>query len=148
MKVSDIMRQPAVLIRESDTIEDAARIMLQHEVRGLPVVDDSGKICGFISASDYLAKMRGFPFSRFEAPQLFGKWVPNEGIEQIYEEARSLRVKQIMSAPAFTVKEDVTVEQLVELMTVHKFNRIPVVRDGVPVGIVARFDLLKLMIRQ
>ena len=147
MKVSEIMRQPVIVIHESGTLEEAARLMLQHEVRGLPVVDNKGEICGFISVSDYLAKMKGFPFSRFKAAQIFGKWVLNEGIETIYEEARTLCVKQIMSTPAFTVHENETVEQLVEIMTSRKFNRIPVVRGCVPVGIVARFDLLKLMVR-
>jgi CBS domain-containing protein len=147
MKVSELMRQPVIVIHESGTLEQAARLMLQYEVRGLPVVDNKGEICGFISVSDYLAKMKGFPFSRFKAAQIFGQWVPNEGIETIYEEARTLSVKQIMSTPAFTVHEDETVEQLVELMTSHNLNRIPVVRGCVPVGIVARFDLLKLMVR-
>jgi CBS domain-containing protein len=146
MKVSEIMRQPVVVIHGSDTLEHAAKIMLQHDVRGLPVVDDNGCICGFISVSDYLAKNKRFPFSRYSFPQLFGKWVPDEGIEGIYEEARTIAVSKVMTTPAFTIEEDISVEDLVEIMLRHGLNRIPVVRDGIPVGIVARYDLLKMMI--
>jgi CBS domain-containing protein len=146
MKVNEIMRWPVVVIRDSDTIEQAAKMMLQHNLRGLPVVDDEGYICGFISVSDYLARNKRFPFSRDGAPQLFGKWISGEGIEEIYEEARTIPVGKVMSTPAFTVNEDDSVEILVELMLSQGLSRIPVVKDRIPIGIVARFDLLKMVI--
>jgi CBS domain-containing protein len=146
MKVSEIMRRPVVVIHASDTLEQAAKMMLQNNVRGLPVVDDNGCICGFISVSDYLAKNKRIQFTRYSAPQLFGKWVPKEGIEEIYEEARTMAVNEVMSTPALTVNEGDSVEKLVELMLRQGLNRIPVVRDGIPIGIVARYDLLKMMI--
>jgi len=148
MKVSEIMRQPVVVIHKDASLQEAALMMLQNDLRGIPVVDDGGNICGFISVSDYLAKDKCLPFSRFRAAQLFGKWVPTEGIEQIYEEARTISVKQIMSTPVFTVPEDATVEHVIDLMIHHRLSRIPVVRDQKPVGIVARYDLLKMMARK
>jgi CBS domain-containing protein len=148
MKVRDIMSQPAIVIHESETLEKAAQTMLLRERRGLPVVNDEKKICGFISVSDYLAKERTFPFSRFKAAQLFGQWVPDAGIEEIYTAAQSLLVRNIMSTPAFTVKEDDTVEQLVNLMVQCGLSRLPVIRDDFPVGMVSRLDLLKMMVRK
>lgn len=148
MKVSQIMRRPVISMREDDSLEEAARVMLEHDLRGVPVINERGQVTGFLSVSDFLAKDRCFPFSRFHAPQLFGKWIPKEGIERIYEEARSTPVKEVMSHGVVSVTEEVTLEEVVELMLRRDLNRIPVVRDGVPVGIVARFDLLKLMARE
>ena len=82
-------------------------------------------------------------FSRFHAPQLFGDWLPQEGVEKLYKEARTKTVKQIMSSPVVKVTEDESVEKLIELMLYRNLNRVPVVRDDVPVGIIARNDLLK-----
>ncbi len=147
MKVSQIMRQPVLSMREEDSLEEAARVMLEHDLRGIPVVNDRGQLTGFLSVSDFVAKDKSLPFSRFYAPQLFGKWVPKEGLERIYEEARSISVKEVMSTKVVTVSEEATVEEVVELMLRRDLNRIPVVRDGAPVGIVARYDLLKLMAR-
>lgn len=147
MQVRDIMRKPVVVVRDSDTLENAAKLMLQNDLRGLPVIDETGKICGFISVSDYLAKEKHFPFSHVAALQLFGKWIPKEGMEGIYEQARTLPVREIMNSPAFTVQECDTVEALVDWMLRHGLSRIPVVRDGIPVGIVSRHDLLKLMLK-
>jgi len=70
-----------------------------------------------------------------------------EGVERIYEEARSTPVKDIMSTKVISVTEDDTVEKVIDLMMRRDLNRIPVVRDGVPVGIMARFDLLRIMVR-
>ena len=147
MNVSQIMRQPAVVIHEDASLEEAARIMLEQKLRGLPVVDQQEKLCGFLSVSDYLAKNKYIPFSRFHAPQLFGRWISSEGIEQMYEEERSTPVKQIMSKNVVIVTEDDSVDKVVRLMLDRDLNRIPVVRDGVPVGIVARYDLLQLMVQ-
>ena len=147
MNVSKIMRKPAVVIQEDSSLEEAARVMLQHNLRGLPVVDRQGKLSGFLSVSDYLAKDKYIPFSRFKAPQLFGKWISQEGIEQMYEEARTTPVKEIMSENVISVTEDDSVEKVVRLMVDRDLNRIPVLRDGVPTGIVARYDLLRMMIQ-
>ncbi len=147
MKVSQIMRQPVISMLEDDTLEEAARIMLENNLRGVPVVNGQGTISGFLSVSDYLTKDKHLPFSRFHAPQLFGKWIGREGIERIYEEARTTPVKEIMSTHVISVTEDDSIEKLVGLMLDRDLNRIPVVRDGVPVGIVARFDLLRLMMQ-
>lgn len=148
MKVGQIMRQPVISMREDDSLEEAARVMLDNNLRGVPVVNGDGKIIGFLSVSDYLAKDKRLPFTKYYAPQLFGKWVESEGIEKIYEEARTTPVKEIMSVPAISVTEDDSIEKLVGLMLERDLNRIPVVRDDVPVGIVARFDLLRLMLRE
>lgn len=43
MKVSQIMRQPAVVIHEDTFLEEAARIMLERKLRGLPVGGPTGK---------------------------------------------------------------------------------------------------------
>ena len=135
-------------MREDDTLEEAARVMLGNKLRGVPVVDERGKISGFVSVSDYLAKDKVLPFSRFHAPQLFGKWIPHEGVERIYEEARTTPVRDIMSTNVISVTEDDPVEKVIELMMRRDLNRIPVVRDGVPIGIVARYDLLRIMVRE
>lgn len=147
MKVSEIMDLPAIVVHESATLAEAARLMLQHGRRGLPVVNSDNTICGFISVSDYLAKEISLPFSRFKAAELFGKWIPNERIEDIYDAAQSMLVKTIMSTPPFTVEENDSVEHLVELMMRYGLSRIPVIRDKHPVGIVTRLNLLKLMVR-
>lgn len=145
MKVQDIMTQPVVVAREDTTLEEIAQTMLERGIGAMPVVDADGKISGIITESDFTAKDCGIPFSTFRAPQVFGKWLTSEGCERIYEEARRTTAKQIMNRSVVTIGEGETVGRMLEIMLDSDLKRIPVVRDGVPVGIIARHDLLKLM---
>lgn len=148
MKVSEIMTKPVLAAQESSTLEDIARVMLDSGIGAMVVVDEKGKLSGIITESDFMAKDRGIPFSTLRAPQLFGQWLSGEGVERIYEAARRTTAEQIMSKRVLTIDEDDSVEQLLELMLNHDLKRVPVVRDGAPVGIVARHDILKMMLRR
>ena len=147
MKVTEIMVRPVIVVKEDTTLEGIARIMLDDRIGCVPVVGKEGKIVGIVTESDFTAKEHAFPFSTFFAPQLFGKWMSKEGIEEMYKAARTLTAKEIMSTPAVTVMEEDTLEEVVKKMLHYDINRIPVVRDGVPVGMVARHDLLNLILR-
>ncbi|MDP2659236.1 MAG: CBS domain-containing protein [Dehalococcoidia bacterium] len=145
MKVKEIMVQPVIVTSENTTLEEAAQMLLQHCIGCLPVVDAEGKLVGIITESDFTGRECGFPFSVYRAPKLFGEWVPKEGIERIYQAARTRSVKTIMTPCVVTATEEESVTMLIEKMAHHELRRIPVVRQGEPVGIVTRHDLLKLI---
>lgn len=148
MKVKDIMTEPVIVISEDRTLEEAARLMLDKEIGGLPVVNGEGKLVGMITESDFSAKEHGIPFSRIYAPQLFGEWMSKEGVEKAYAAARKETVKSVMTTAVVTVEEEDSVEESIRMMLENRVHRIPVIRDDVPVGIVSRHDLLKLVVKQ
>lgn len=146
MKTREIMIQSVVTVKEDTTLEDIAKIMLDRRIGCVVVVDKQGKTTGIVSESDFAAKERAFPFSRYWAPQLFGMWMTKDKIEEMYKIARTMTAKEIMTTPVITLKEDDVIEEVVKKMLHYDINRIPIVRDdGVPVGIVARYDLLRLI---
>lgn len=145
MKVKAIMVQPVIVVRQDTTLEEAARLMLDHDIGGLPVINAQGRLTGIITESDFTGRECGIPFSTFRAPKLFGQWLSAEGLEEICRTARSMQAQDIMTPDVITVTENDTVEHVVELMLHHHIHRLPVVRDDVPVGMVTRRDLLKLM---
>jgi CBS domain-containing protein len=146
MKVKEIMVQPVVIVHEDTSLEEIARIMLERRIGGLPVVNDQGKLSGIVTESDFAAKERGVPFSTFRAPQLFGQWIGKEGTERLYAAARTMTAREIMRERVITVTEEDTLETVLQRMLRHDINRVPVVRDDTPVGIVTRHDLLNLML--
>lgn len=148
MKVKEIMSQPVIGVREGATLEEIVRLMLEHRIGCVPVIDDRGKLRGIITESDFMVEERYLPFSALRLPQLFGRWVPKEGIEQIYRVARTLTARELMTTPVLTLTEAEPVRGVVDLMLRHEVHHVPVVRDGVPVGIVARHDLLRMMARE
>ena len=109
MKVKEIMVQPVIVTSENTTLEEAAQMLLQHCIGCLPVVDAEGKLVGIITESDFTGRDCGFPFSVYRAPKLFGEWVPEEGIERIYQAARTRTVKSIMTPCVVTATEEESV---------------------------------------
>jgi CBS domain-containing protein len=147
MRAQEIMTQPVVTVTEDATLEEVARVMLRHRIGGVPVVDARGRLRGIITESDFAGKEEHFPFSTFRWAEVLGRWLPQEGIEQIYQAARATPAKRIMTTDVVTATENDPVEEVVMRMIEQGVHRIPVVRDGVPVGIVARRDLLRLVPR-
>ena len=145
MNISELMSQPVIFVKEDSTLEKTARTMLDNEIGSVPVVNDEGILTGIITESDFAAKEKYIPFSSFSAPKVLGHWLPLDGIEGIYEAARNHQAREIMTSPVVSLEEDDSVEEAVELMLKKNIDQIPVVRDGKPVGMIARRDLLRLL---
>ena len=144
MKVKEIMTTPVIVGEEENTIEEIAHLIIDHKIGCVPIVGQDGKMVGIITETDFMVKERCVPFSRFNAPQLFGRWMPEEGVEQAYKNARELKAKDIMSQGVVGVAEEDGVDEVIKEMLKHDYHHIPVVRDGAPVGIVTRHDILKM----
>jgi CBS domain-containing protein len=56
MKVSEIMSSPVITVKEDDDIKDVARIMEKNMIRRVPVIDETGKICGMVAQADIALK--------------------------------------------------------------------------------------------
>lgn len=146
MKARDIMTRPVITAQEDSTLEQIARTMMEHRIGGVPIVDSDGRLCGIVTESDFTEKERFVPFSTFRAPQLFGDWFSPEGIDKVYRSARQIAARDVMTRSVATAVENASIHEIMTLMVRYDVNRIPILRDGRPVGIVARRDLLKMML--
>ena len=63
MKVSDVMTRDVITVPRSASLKEAASVLVQRGISGVPVVDD-GKVVGVFSERDLLFKEQGKP----EAP--------------------------------------------------------------------------------
>jgi CBS domain-containing protein len=146
MKAREIMTHPVRTVREDCTLEEAARTMLASKIGCLPVTDAAGRLAGILTESDFAAKEKGIPFSLYRFPQVFGDWMPREGVEEMYAAARSRRVGEFMSRNVASVDAADDLETVIGRMLKTGYHRLPVVADGIVVGIIARHDLLRLMV--
>lgn len=146
-RASEIMSEPARCVEADLKLHEAAGVMLEEGLGSLVVVDGEDRPVGILTDSDFSSREAGVPFSTFRAPNLLGRWIGEERVEQIYEEARRRTVGEIMSAPVRTVEADATVKDVLEVMLRHDIKHVPVLRDGKTAGMVARHDLLRMFHR-
>ena len=103
--IKDIMVTKVFTANENETLSEVAIKMLENNVGCLPVLNDEGKLVGFLSETDFAGKEKLIPFSRNHAPQLFGKWLNEGGIEEMYKNAKTMKVSEIMSTPPISISE-------------------------------------------
>jgi len=117
-RAGDVMNKNVVAIRPDATVEEAIRSLLENHVSGVPIVDEQGCLAGIISEFQLL--------------------------EAIYRpEVKQERVRDLMTKDVIIVAEDATLSEVANMLLLHRIRRVPVVRDGKMVGIIARRDLLK-----
>jgi CBS domain-containing protein len=149
MLVKEIMTSPVITVRTDTPAPEVARLMQERDIGAVVVVDEGGRLCGIITESDFTGISRCVPFSLDLAPVVFGARAATlEEPERIYAMARKLRAKDVMSERVETLEESDDVGSAVHRMLTHNLKHLPVVRDGTPVGMVARHDVLKLLGRK
>ena len=141
MRADQIMTQNVITIRPEGTIADAAKMMLQHHISGLPVVDEAGELRGIISQGDFLRRVE------IGTQKRRGRWLrilvgPGKAASE-YVHERGRKVSEIMTTTLRTVSRDASLGEIVELMEKNNIKRVPVVDEDRLVGIVTRSNLMQ-----
>jgi len=144
MKAKDVMTRRVVSIAPDATVLQAARLMLQHHISGLPVVDASGTLVGILSEGDFLRR-RETATERRRSRWLEFLMGPGK-IAAEYTHSHGEKVSEVMTDEARTVDEDTDLEAVVELMERHRIKRVPVMRAGKMTGILTRSNLMHAMV--
>jgi CBS domain-containing protein len=119
--------------------------MVDHRVGCVPVVDSEGKLCGIVTQSDFGGDQYGVPYSMELLLEIVSGATPPERIGDLRRQARDTTAEQIMVTEVITAVEDTPVEEIARHMLRYDIDHIPIVRDGVPVGLVARHDFLRML---
>jgi CBS domain-containing protein len=141
MRAHQIMTRPVITILPDTPIVEAANLMLQRHISGLPVVDASGKLIGIVSEGDFIRRSE---IGTQRKRSRFLNFILGPGqaaTDFVHEQGR--KVDEIMTADPVTITEDTPVEEIVARMEKNKFKRMPVMRGERVVGIVSRANLLQ-----
>ena len=120
IRVEEVMTPNPVTIKLGRSVREAARLMLQHGVSGLPVVDGEGRVVGVITKTDVV---------RAYAERLRGRY----------------KAGDVMYTDPPTVGPQHSVYYVAELLESHPARRVLVVDGGRVVGIIAPSDLAFLV---
>lgn len=146
LKAGDIMTVGAATVGPQTSIAEAARLMLRHNVSGLPVVDAEGALAGIVTERDLLHRAEiGTQSQHSRWLQVF---MSAGELAEDYVHAHARKVKDVMTRTVTTVTPETPLSDVVTLMERHGFKRVPVLRDGRVVGIVSRANFLLALSRR
>jgi CBS domain-containing protein len=144
MNAADIMTKPVITVTPETKIAEAARLMLQHRISGLPVVDDSGRVVGIVTEGDLLRR------SEIGTERQRPRWVelligPGR-LARDYIDANARTAGEVMSDRIASVTPEEALPDVVRLMERRHVKRVPVIDDGRLVGIVSRANLVRALV--
>lgn len=141
MRAHQIMTHKVLTVTTDTAIVDAANVMRQNHISGLPVINEAGKLVGVVSQSDFIRR------AEIGTQRNRGRWlkflVGPGGIASDFVHERGRKVGEIMTPDPITVAEDTPLDKIVLLMERHGIKRLPVIRSDQLVGIVTRTNLLQ-----
>lgn len=121
MKVKDIMITEVISIESRKNLNDALELMVEHNIRRLPVLAQ-GALIGMIVQHDIEKALRS-PEIVWETP-----------------------VDWVMTKKVITVSAQADLTEAINLLVKHKVSGLPVIEDGAMVGILSETDILILCI--
>ena len=133
MPVQNWMTTDVVSVGPDTSLLKVGKLMKDHHIRRIPVVDDNGQVVGIISDRDVrdASPSKATTLDMYEMHYLLAE----------------LKAKNIMTAKPITVKPTDTVEQAALIMLDNKVGGLPVVDDsGKLVGIISDHDVFKALV--
>jgi CBS domain-containing protein len=115
--ITTVMTNDVIAVRRSATLSRAVELMLQHRHTALPVAEWDGRLVGLVSEADVLG-------------------------DPLYTQGPRRTVGDVMTHAPITVDVDATVGAARDLIADRGLRLLPVVKEGVVVGVVGRSDLV------
>jgi CBS domain-containing protein len=121
VKAKDIMSTTVTTVDEYANVMEVIKLLVGHNVTGLPVVDDSGRLLGMVTEKDILMLL-------LYDPDVKGKTVTD-----------------LMTTEIVHFDEDENLMTIFESLVKSNFRRVPILSEGRLVGIVSRRDIIKFL---
>lgn len=142
LRVGDIMVPPVATVSPTSRLGEAATLMIQRNLEALPVVGERGEVLGVVSHAELLRYL----VPSYVQQVTTGKMPALRKTGGRVADPRDLPVREAMLRNVICLDEHQTVAEAAAAMANRDLQRIPVVKDGVLVGIVTRSDLVRKVI--
>jgi CBS-domain-containing membrane protein len=141
MNVEDIMTADVIAVGPETSVHMAARLMSDHAVSGLPVVDADGRVLGLVTEGDLILRQA--------APRATHWWrrffADPEALARDYQKAAGMMVGEVMTREVVSIGPRLDIGTAARILHDRGFRRLPVVHEGRLVGILSRGDLVKAL---
>ena len=129
MLVKDYMTRHPIMISPEMLASKAQQVMIENNIRHLPVVGDGKRLLGLITRY----RLRVPPSD-----------LPSLSVWEISRVLSQLTVEDVMvkEDELITIHQDAVLEEAAKIMIENKIGCLPVVEDGIVVGIITEVDLL------
>jgi CBS domain-containing protein len=143
MRAIDVMVRDVVTVHPDTDVADAVKLLSEHDVSALPVVDEPGNLIGILSEADLIRRVeiRTERRRRWWQEAVTGA----STLAEEFAKSHGKKVREIMTSGAVSVSEDTPLSEIATLFERKRIKRVAVVKDGKLVGIVSRSNLIQAL---
>src|ERR1700730_15224166 len=143
MRAMDVMTSEVITVDENATVPEAAKLLAEHGISAVPVVDKDNRVVGMVSEGDLLHRAE-------TATERRRSWwlemvSSTDKLAGEYIKSHSGKVTDVMTRDVLSVTEETPVADIAILLETNRIKRVPVLRDGKLVGIVSRANLVRAL---
>jgi CBS domain-containing protein len=137
------MTTDVVTVAPDTNVRDIAKLMIERRISGLPVVDAAGHLMGILTDGDLYRR------TELDTDKQRSSWLElfclDSTMARDYVTGHAKTASDLMSTQVFAVTPQTTVRQIADLFERGRIRRVPVVENGVVVGIVSRANLVQAL---
>ena len=138
VSVRDVMTTTVVTVKKDADLHEAARLLSENKISGMPVVDNDNRVIGVVSEADVLT------LAGMKKEHTFRDVLRNVLGEPVTARAGGNRVQDVMSFPALTISADEDIRKVAVILDERRIKRLPVVdAEGRLIGIISRADIVR-----
>jgi CBS-domain-containing membrane protein len=149
IRVADAMSRDVVTVSANATLAEAARLLTQHEVSGVPVTDELGQCVGVLSAADFVKKeqaQEGSSGLKTLASEHMLVRDEGSGAFEIEHVAENLVKEFMSSAPQTIVAEQSLIDAAKYMLGEHIHRLIVVDKQASIMGVISALDILAALV--
>jgi CBS domain-containing protein len=148
LEAKNFMTKNVITIKTDATVQELSKLLTKHKISGVPVVEDDKKLIGIVTENDIISQNKRLHIPTvmrlFDAFFVLGSSKVEEEIKKI----AATTVAGIYTKDVVTITEDTSLQEVATIMSEKKIHLLPVLRDNIVVGIVAKNDVLNAMSRE
>jgi CBS domain-containing membrane protein len=132
LRCSDIMSTQLVTVRGHESVQSAWQLLMENNIKSLPVVDELGHVRGIVTRADFIAHWHGT-----HAPQMSDSGAPDRTL-----------VRQLMSRQVRVASDTARMIDLLPLFSREGHHHLPIINgQQVLVGMVTESDVIRALYR-
>jgi CBS domain-containing protein len=143
MRAIDVMVRDVVTVRPDTDVAEAIKLLAEHDVSALPVLDDAGNLVGMLSEADLIQRVEIGTEKR--RPWWQEAMTGASTLAADFAKSHGKKVGEVMATGVISVSEDTPLSEIAALFERRRIKRVPVVKDGKLVGIVSRANLIQAL---
>lgn len=141
IQARNLMRVGALSLPREMMLDQAARTLVQSGYKGLPAVDDQGRVIGMLTETDFLKHFHAETFL-----ELLLRLIDDSC--EITHQCHETPVSEAMTSPVVAVRMDAGFSEIMMAFRKHGGRSVPVLDDdGRPCGLLLRKDFLATFIQ-